>query len=138
MGTPTDINARRYYRVAFQRFEDGSLMLDKLGRAKAAIYLTGYASECTMKALLLAVTATSQKEQMLHSFRGAIAHDLVWLRGRLRVAGVSPPALVAKEMAYVASWSVDLRYEPGPGDREDAQRFIASTRMVLEWADKRI
>ena len=28
MGIPADINARRYYRVAYQRLEDGALMLD--------------------------------------------------------------------------------------------------------------
>jgi hypothetical protein len=138
MGLPSDIDARRYYRVAYQRLEDGALMLEKLDRPKAAIYLSGYASECILKALLLTTTPLRERPETGRSFRGAIAHDLQWLRQRLRDRGVVAPMIVAKELAYVATWSVDLRYEPGTGDRDDAQRFIASTRSVLEWADGRI
>jgi hypothetical protein len=61
MSTPKDIDARRYHRVAYQRIEDGSLMLDKLDRPKAAVYLSGYASECILKALLLVVTPVKPK-----------------------------------------------------------------------------
>jgi HEPN domain-containing protein len=138
MGIPRDIDARRYYRVAYQRLEDGSLMLDKLDRPKAAIYLSGYATECILKALLLVLTPLPQRDDVLRSFRGAIAHDVLWLRDRLRVRQVAIPTVVAKELAYAASWSVDLRYEPGAGDSDDAQRFIAATRAILKWADGRI
>jgi HEPN domain-containing protein len=138
MGTPRDIDARRYYRVAYQRLEDGALMLDKLDRPKAAVYLAGYASECILKALLLVVTPLPERAEVLRSFRGAAAHDLLGLRSRLRARCVTMPMRVAKELAYVASWSVDLRYEPGIGDRDDAQRFIAATRSILAWADERM
>jgi HEPN domain-containing protein len=138
MGVPIDIDARRYYRVAYQRLEDGALMLEKLDRPKPAIYLSGYASECILKALLITATPLRERPEIVRSFRGAIAHDLQWLRERLRACGVFAPMIVAKELAYVATWSVDLRYEPGAGDRDDAQRFIASTRSVLEWADGRM
>ena len=44
----------------------------------------------------------------------------------------------ARELAYVSSWSVNLRYEPGRGVEEDARRFIGSTRIILKWADGRL
>lgn len=138
MGTPKNIDARRFYRVAYQRLEDGWLLLDRLDRPKGAVYLAGYAVECILKALLLAVTPARRRSDMLKSFRGAIAHDLLWLRDRLTEHGVTVPSPVAKELAYVASWSVELRYEPGAGDREDAQQFIASTRTIVEWVDRRL
>jgi HEPN domain-containing protein len=138
MGTPADIDARRYYRVAYQRLEDGWLMLDKLNRPKGAVYLTGYAVECILKALILVITPSNARTGILKSFRGALAHDLLWLRAQLLHRHIVFPLAVARELAYVASWSVDLRYEPGPGDREDAQRFIASARAVLRWADGRM
>jgi len=138
MGIPSDIDARRYYRVALQRLEDGSLMLDKLDRPKGAVYLTGYAAECILKTLLLVFTPARDRPALLRSFCGAVAHDIGWLRTRLTERGVSFPPLVAKELTYVASWSVDLRYEPGVGDREDAQRFIESTRSILQWADGKV
>ena len=59
MGMPADINARRYYRVAFQRLEDGKSLLE-INRPRAAIYLTGYAVECILKALI--VTSTPSQE----------------------------------------------------------------------------
>ena len=133
---PADIDARRYYRVAFQRFEDVSLMLDQLDRPKAAVYLAGYATECILKALLINATPVHDRLAILRTFRGAIAHDVLWLRERVKAARVAIPMAVAKELAYVASWSVDLRYEPGAGDRDDAQCFIASTRTILDWADR--
>jgi hypothetical protein len=52
MGMPNDINARRYYRAAFQRFDDGALLLS-VDRPRAAIYLTGYSVECILKSLLV-------------------------------------------------------------------------------------
>ena len=136
MGIPADINARRYYRVAYQRLEDGALMLDELDRPKPAVYLTGYAVECILKALLLSNTPSRGQAAVLQSFRGAMAHDLLWLRGRLGSVGVTVPLAVAKELAFVASWSVDLRYEPGTGDREDAQRFVTAARLILQWANR--
>jgi len=138
MSTPKDIDARRYYRVAYQRLEDGSLMLDKLDRPKGAVYLTGYAVECILKTLLIVVTPTNGRPAVLRSFRGVVAHDIGWLRRQLNGRGVSISPTVAKELTYVASWSVDLRYEPGVGDREDAQRFIESTHSILEWADGKV
>jgi hypothetical protein len=138
MGTPLDMDARRYYRVAYQRLEDGSLMLEKLDRRKGAVYLTGYAVECIFKALILTATPRNDRLGVLRLFHGAIAHDLLWLRNLLKERHVPMPLHVAKELAYVAGWSVDLRYEPGDGDREDAQRFIASARLIVNWADGRI
>lgn len=115
MATPLDIDARRYYRVAYQRLEDGTLMLEKLDRPKGAVYLTGYTVECILKALILAATSPNQRGAALKSFRGSIAHSLEWLRDQLAQRHIKVPAEVVRELAYVASWSVDLRYEPRAG-----------------------
>jgi len=53
MPVPTTIEARRYYRVALQRLEDGQLIFAKLERYPAATYLAGYSIECILKALIL-------------------------------------------------------------------------------------
>lgn len=44
----------------------------------------------------------------------------------------------ACHLSLVRSWSTDLRYEPGPGDREDAEAFLAATASILKWADGRM
>jgi hypothetical protein len=107
-------------------------------RPRAAVYLTGYAIECILKALLIASTPPQHQAGVLQSFRGRTAHDLLWLRDQLAQKRVRLPVAVAREFAYLAGWSVDVRYDPGPGDREDARRFIRSAQVVLAWADGRM
>src|SRR3954464_9677532 len=102
MGTPADLNARRYYRVAYQRFEDGRVLLDKLQRPHAAIYLSGYSVECILKALLLVSTPAGSRAEVLASFRGAIAHNIGWLREQLAQRGVRPPVAEARHLAYLS------------------------------------
>ena len=138
MAMPADIDARRYYRVAYQRLEDGNLLFEKLARSNAAIYLSGYAVECILKALLLSATPLKQRSAVLASFRGAIAHNIDWLRQQLVARGVRTPPGEARHLTYVSSWSTDLRYEPGPGDPQDAQAFLTAARAILAWANGRM
>ena len=137
MGMPTDINARRYYRVAYQRYDDGEQLLN-IDRPQASIYLAGYAVECILKALLLTHTPATERATVLSTFRGAIAHNIGWLRDQIVARSGRLPANEARHLSLLSSWSTDLRYEPGPGDREDAEAFLAATASILKWADGRI
>jgi HEPN domain-containing protein len=134
---PTDINARRYYRVAYQRLDDGTALLE-ISRPRAAIYLTGYAVECILKALLLLSTPAGERAEVLATFRGAAAHSIEWLRARLIQRIGRLPVGENRHVSLVSSWSTDLRYEPGPGDRDDAEAFLASAESILNWADGRM
>jgi HEPN domain-containing protein len=134
---PADINARRYYRVAYQRLDDGTALLE-ISRPRAAIYLTGYAVECILKALLLMSTPAGERAEVLATFRGAIAHNIEWLRARLIQRIGRLPVGENRHVSLVSSWSTDLRYEPGPGNRDDAEAFLASADSILKWADGRM
>ena len=139
MSQPTDIDARRYWRVAYQRLDDGRLMRERLDRPKAAVYLAGYAVECILMALIVATTPAKDRAAVASSFRGAAGHDLARLRQRLAAErAVHLPPGLAQAFSLVVSWSVDLRYEPGDGDRDDAVAFIAAARAIVAWADGRI
>jgi hypothetical protein len=137
MAMPHDINARRYYRVAYQRFEDGAALLE-ISRPRAAIYLTGYAVECILKSLLLVSTPDGQRAEVLATFRGAIAHNIDWLRDRLIQRIGRLPVGENRHVSLVSSWSTDLRYEPGPGDPEDAEAFLIAAQSILTWANGRM
>jgi hypothetical protein len=137
VATPNDINARRYYRVAFQRLDDGNALLT-ISRPRAAVYLTGYAVECILKALLVMSTPAGERPAMLATFRGAIAHNIEWLRDRLIERIGRLPVIENRHVSLVSSWSTDLRYEPGPGNRDDAEAFLASATAILKWADGRM
>lgn len=136
--TPNDRDARRFYRLAYQRLEEGRLLLEELERPATAIYLAGYAVECGLKALVIDATPRSQRDRMIGRLRGARGHDVDWLRGLAREAGLTPPTGVTSDLVFVSSWSTDLRYEPGLGDRRDAERFVAATNRIVAWIDERI
>lgn len=137
MAMPADINARRYYRVAYQRLDDGTALLD-ISRPRAAIYLTGYAVECILKALLLMSTPAGERAEVLATFRGEGAHNIDWLRGQLIRRIGQLPIVEARHVSLVSSWSTDLRYEPGPGDPEDARGFLTAADSILRWANGRM
>lgn len=138
MAVPQDMEARRFYRVALQRMDDGKLILEHLNRPTAAIYLTGYAAECILKALLLASTPKNERNQTLAQFMGPKGHDLYWLGKQLRQRGVMMPPQVTRAFAYVTTWSTSLRYDPSGQARDTAETFLACTESVLEWAKARL
>ena len=137
MAMPADIDARRYYRVAYQRFDDGTALLE-INRPRACVYLTGYAVECILKALLLVSTPAGGRPEIRATFRGATAHNIEWLRGRLVQRIGRLPVGENRQISLVSSWSTDLRYEPGPGDVDDAKAFLAAAESILAWADGRM
>jgi HEPN domain-containing protein len=140
MAVPKAIEARRFYHVAFQRLEDARLLLSKLQRAPAAIYLAGYAVECILKSLILSSTPVSKHRAVLaEEFRGARAHSIVWLRERLRETGAASfPPEISRDLTFVSTWSVDLRYTPGIGDPEDAEQFVQAVERIVKFADGRL
>ena len=138
MPVPQDRNARRFYHVAYQRLEDGQLILNTLDRPNASIYLTGYAVECMLKALLIANTPANLRENIAASFRGSRAHDLEWLRIQLINSNVPIHKQIHDDLRFLNTWSPALRYEPGDGDREDAEYFCVTARRILDWANERM
>lgn len=138
MAKPQDNEALRFYRVAFQRLRDAEALLLPLSCPAASIYLAGYAVECMLKALLILQTSVGRRKRLLESFRGSRAHDLRWLRREVSGRGVNFPPAVIDHLAYLSTWSVASRYEPGEGDVDDAKDFVARTHTFLAWGDNRI
>ena len=110
----------------------------EISRPRAAIYLTGYAIECILKAMLLVHTPAGERPEILATFRGAVAHNIEWLRDRLVQRIGRLPVSQNRQVSLVSSWSTDLRYEPGPGDVDDARAFLAAAESILAWANGRM
>ena len=85
--------ARRFLRVAVQRFEDAEILL-KNDRTTGATYLAGYTVECALKAVIFAHSRVAEHAVILKSFRGILGHNLEWLQGVLRKRKVVPPGSV--------------------------------------------
>jgi len=138
MPVPSSPNARLFYRAATQRFDDAEFLLSS-DRTTAAVYLSGYAVECILKALILSITTRSQENDVLGQFRGARAHDFDWLLRLYRQRGGSgTPREIGEHLARLTSWSTDLRYSPGTISLREARAFFDSATELCRWAEGRI
>jgi hypothetical protein len=139
MALPQAAEARRFYQSARQRFEDARFLLEE-GRTTGAVYLAGYAVECILEALILAVIAQpGKRREMLKSFRGSRAHDFGWLKAiYIDNGGATFPAQVAKKFARTNLWSTELRYQPGTIRCREARNMLDAAEGILEWADGRL
>lgn len=138
MSTPVSPIPRKFYRVAYQRFEEAEVLFNA-GFYIGAIYLAGYAVECMLKALILNSLPDKEHEIVESEFRGQRAHQFEWLR--LRYAQTNAPGLpaaVSESLAIVSTWDTELRYRPGLGEPKDASRFLQEVKVILEWGDNRL
>ncbi len=137
MATPDSLEARRFIRVARQRFDDAKFLLGY--RNTASIYLAGYAVECTLKALLMSVTPLSKTSDVLSSFRGERGHNLEWLKKQyIKKGGAVFPPEISRKFARVNSWKTDLRYDPGTSTLAEAEGFLDASETILRWAGERL
>lgn len=138
MPLPHAREARLFYQSAFQRFEDAVFLLSE-ERTTGAVYLAGYSVECMLKALILSSLSPGRRNKMLDSFRGRKGHEYGWLMKQYHDGGGPPlPATVASHLALVATWSTDLRYQPGSVPPREARAFVGAVRGILIWADQRL
>jgi hypothetical protein len=135
---PNSAPARRFYRVAKQRFDDALLLLE-MERTTAAIYLAGYSVECMLKALILSAVPQAQEAELLGLFHGARAHDYEWLLHLyVEKGGARMPPSVVPYFARVNSWSTDMRYAPGTVAAHEAKAFLDAAVEIMTWADERL
>jgi HEPN domain-containing protein len=142
VGSPKNIDARKYARVAKQRFDEAMTVLKKAQLPAAAQYLGGYAVECILKALVLTLTPATERPNSGHDtiewLKTKFGHDLRGLRAEAARHGVRMSAETVAEFGFVLSWDPQSRYELGPGDPETAERFLAAAEKIIKWADERM
>ena len=138
MAMPRDPDARRYYRAGKQRLAEAELILRQVKLPAASVYLAGYGVECLLKALLVERTPDAERPELIGMLKARFGHSVTRLRAGLARRGVRGPAGVALDLAVIASWSPDLRYEPGPGKMASAELFMRAATRVVAWADGRI
>ncbi|MFO0848179.1 MAG: HEPN domain-containing protein [Gemmataceae bacterium] len=138
MPTPADPDARLFYRVALDRFDDAGVLLAD-GRTTGAVYLAGYSVECMLKALVLATVPAAHRPDVLDEFRGAKAHNFDWLRDLYRMyGGPHPPPEAVRALYEVNGWGTALRYRAGTIPVRQARQFLAAARKIMTWADGRL
>ena len=138
MAIPASIEARLFYRCAFERYEDAEVLL-RAEHTTGGVYMAGYGVECILKALVLSALAPAARSEMLKSFRGTKAHDFEWLRTRyLERGGPRFSREIVDAFAVVNTWSTDMRYLPGKQKTKEAEGFLAAAETIIRWADGRL
>ena len=125
--------SRDFQHAAAQRLATAQFLLDN-GYNLDAMYLAGYAVECTLKALILELTPGPLKaHRLLKICRGSHMHNPEILGGILdgELGCPVPPDLFRKLCR--SGWSTALRYEYGRQDTGHARGFLRTTEEVYKW-----
>jgi hypothetical protein len=135
-------NAVRKFRLAAgQRLEAAVFLLQNSTHFRDAIYLAGYAVECSLKALILSRTARKGFEDMYERLtQGKKAHDFEFLKGVLRRPPINGiiPVNVTEQLLIVGYWSTDLRYEVALIEYDDAKDFLDATQQIYRWTERNL
>jgi hypothetical protein len=127
------IRVSTWFRAATQRLHAARVLFSNSMYIDAT-YLGGYVTECAVKGYLLARVPERRRRRFIEErFRGAKAHDFVFLSWLATVNGARLPHRIIKGMRTIA-WSSDLRYAVGLGDSEEAAEVIRIGEEVLIWA----
>lgn len=130
-------SSRDFLRAAIQRLTTAEFLLANKYNLDA-MYLAGYAVECSLKALIVAATAESDRPAILKKLTGGKKmHSPEVLGGLLRDLNHPIPAKLAQRFRK-SSWSVDLRYESGRTDTGETRAFLKTVKAVYHWAEAEI
>jgi HEPN domain-containing protein len=122
----------RYLRAAGHRF-DAAQTLVQFNHFLDAAYLAGYVAEFSLKAVYM---RRSGKVAVEKDFK---IHDIQKLRDLVLMKG-SIPANVRENLSQIEMWKPEWRYTiPDQNhDREYAESFLASAKVVLNWAIREV
>ncbi|MBI3822795.1 MAG: HEPN domain-containing protein [Planctomycetes bacterium] len=129
---------RLFQRVAAQRLTTAGFLLEH-GFYQDAVYLAGYAVECSLKALILQRTPHGKFKEMMKRLTevGKLGHDFEYLKGILKEQQKGRQrkdrellGALADHLKIVASWSTDLRYQVGNVDPMEAEEFFEAAKAV--------
>jgi HEPN domain-containing protein len=127
-------SSRDFQRAARQRLTTAEFLLENRYTLDA-MYLAGYAVECTLKALILELTPDHDRSEVLKKISsGKKMHDPEILGGILKDLGCPIPLLLVKKFRR-SGWSTSLRYETGRKDTGETRGFLRMAKEVCDWVE---
>jgi HEPN domain-containing protein len=131
-----DKEVNKWLRAAAQRLTSAKILFEN-SMYLDCMYIAGYASECSFKAMILSRIPSQRRNSYIRKhFRGAVTHDYEYLKHLLKQLNVNIPPTVSRTLRTIASWSTDLRYEVGRKKPQEAQEFLSSVKTILNWAER--
>ena len=132
------LTPRDFLKVAAQRLAAAELIAELTNLGLEAQYIGGYSVECSLKALILEKTPTTDRDNVLKLItRGAKYHRADVLIGMLRDREVTlTMTLVARMRRF--QWDTNIRYEVGRRDTGETNGLLRTARMILSWVEGQI
>ena len=126
--------SRDFQRAAAQRFTAAEA-LQRVRMNLDAQYLGGYTVECSLKALILHRTpSTERPARLLRMSSGASMHRPEVLLAELRGLGVGLPLAITKRMRRY-NWTTSLRYESGWRDLGETRALLNTALAIYNWVE---
>jgi len=133
--------------ASHRRYED-ALVLYKARRWNGAIYLAGYAIECSLKSLICYTEGTSNFKETKMFQDGAKGATLHNIRSLLKHAGFSASVMAALDpkrtlneacKTVIELWEKDeLRYGNKVGNENDSKRFMDAVEVLHDFIVERL
>lgn len=131
------LSSQAFQRAAKRRLAAAEFLLSK-GKNQHnldAVYLAGYAVECSLKALILHMTPAADKSETLKKITvGKKMHSPEILGELLKTLGSAVPAELAKRLR-LSGWSTDLRYKAERRSAGESRGFLKVVRKTYDWVE---
>lgn len=133
-----DCSPKSYWRAATQRLEVAEFLLKNSRYHLDALYLAGYAVECSLKALILRRTPKPKWAAVCEEISsGAKAHNLDFLEGILNRRQRSIPDETSESLKVIRrEWTTNLRYVGALIPCKEADTFIKHVELIYKWAER--
>jgi leucyl-tRNA synthetase len=130
---PLVITSRDFQRAAEQRFTTAEFLLEH-DRTLDALYLAGYAVECTLKALVMYLTPPATMNETFERLKSsAKMHYPEHLKEELKNLDCLLPIDLVKRLRRF-EWSTNLRYESGRRPAGEVRGYLKTAAATIEWA----
>jgi HEPN domain-containing protein len=132
-----ECSPKSFWRAATQRLDVAKFLLKNSKYYLDALYLAGYAAECSLKALILRRTPKSKWAAVCEEIgSGAKAHNLEFLKGILNRRQGSIPDKTAESLDIIKrEWITSLRYVGSLIPYAEAENFINHVVLVYQWVE---
>lgn len=131
------LNIGRWDELTHRHDADSKILADHR-RYTGAVYLKGYAVECSLKRLISArfhyqAYPQAPDEQLNACFSGTLGHNLAYLFDlAISDRNLAKKRLRMDLLQFSLHWSVELRYSTIKIDRRAAQSIISMGDKILE------
>jgi len=127
------LSARHFRRAGEQRFTTAEFLLER-GYPLDALYLAGYAVECTLKSVIMHFSPEEALEETFIRLKsGAKMHYPEHLKAELADLGHPLPLDLVKGFRRF-DWSTSLRYESGRRPPSEVRGYLKVAKRTMDWA----